>query len=138
MAVQARSEATAKPLILGGNPRFRDDATIARISARSTTLAKGTILVISAAGAIGPADYSTTLTGTLYGVLLEDIPAAAIAAADVANKPVLRGHCAVDEDLLVFEGLSPRVITELHRVALAKDLCITLRGSVTTTRSENV
>ena len=109
MAVQASANRNIIPFIHNGRPFVKEGETIARIIGRAVALAPYTLMgKIAASGKWAPCDDAAATDGSAIpqGIYMgESITAAALAAADVVNCPIIVGGAGVtfDEDQLVIE-----------------------------------
>jgi hypothetical protein len=114
MAVQASVDRNVIPFIMSGRPLYKEGQTIAQIGGRTAVLYNKTLLgKVAATGKWLPCDDATATDGTVVALGIyvgEDITAAALAAADVVDCPVIVGGAGVtfDKDqLIVEEATSP-------------------------------
>jgi hypothetical protein len=115
MAIQNSGTNNIAPLILGNNPKIREQEIIKQDASRTVLLAAGTVMGLIAASQKWIPVTSATVANTdgsawRLGILLQDISAAALAAADVTAM-VLIGDAIVDSNLLVFDKGSTGSLT---------------------------
>lgn len=110
MAVQQRRDFTNYPLVIFGEPIYKDNETIAQDAGRVTVLKTGTIMCqVAATKKWKPlTDVTAVATGenTARGVYAgPDIAAADIAAGDVKAPILVCGiGCTLDAQLVVLEN----------------------------------
>ena len=107
MAVQASSDITNKPFILGGPGLTKQAETVAQDAQRSGDMAVYTLMAKNpSTGKWTPFTDETATDGTQYprGVLLKKLTEAEIKAGDVVNTPILVGDAIVDQNQLTIEN----------------------------------
>lgn len=108
MAVQDRLDVSAKALVLSGDAKVIDSATIAQDAGATAGLASGAVVSQNpTSGKWQLLDDASATDGTEVprGVLVQDIELAALQAGDVANCSIMvGGPVTVDRDELSFGG----------------------------------
>lgn len=132
MALQGRTDFNNYPLVLGGNPVYKDSETILTDAARAAVLKRGTVMAqVAASRKWVPLTDLTKTDGTAIarGVFMgDDIAAATLVAGDVTGQPIIvyGGGAIIDAQQLVLENSltlnSVRAATTVNASRIEDDL----------------